>query len=134
MKSNIIVVNVLSEECYKDAHIKGSINVCVFDEKGTFDAFLKQVDKNNTYVFYCAVPSCHASHDAVMKAVEAGFKNVYEYKGGIAEWYQKSLIDDRYKCEGPCLQEWLKNSLDQYVHEDCGDYKIITAEDLLKML
>ena len=43
-------------------------------------------DKNEYLVFYCANPSCGASHEVASKALLAGYKHVRVLPEGIAGW------------------------------------------------
>jgi rhodanese-related sulfurtransferase len=43
-------------------------------------------DKSRPLVFYCANPSCGASHDAAGKAITAGYTSVKVLPDGIAGW------------------------------------------------
>jgi rhodanese-related sulfurtransferase len=43
-------------------------------------------DKSRPLVFYCANPSCGASHDAASKAITAGYTSVKVLPDGIAGW------------------------------------------------
>jgi rhodanese-related sulfurtransferase len=37
---------------------------------------------------YCASIDCHSSTDAAKKLDQAGFTNVYDYRGGAKAWHQ----------------------------------------------
>jgi len=43
-------------------------------------------DKAQGLVFYCANPSCGASHEAAARAITAGYTNVKVLPDGIAGW------------------------------------------------
>jgi rhodanese-related sulfurtransferase len=38
-------------------------------------------------VVYCANPACPSSFNAYWKLRKLGFRNLYRYAGGLAEWY-----------------------------------------------
>jgi rhodanese-related sulfurtransferase len=37
-------------------------------------------------VFFCAGASCWESYNAALRAIHAGFTNVYWYRGGLEAW------------------------------------------------
>ncbi|MBU0800191.1 MAG: rhodanese-like domain-containing protein [Alphaproteobacteria bacterium] len=90
-----LIVNVLSPEDYKRAHIPDSTNVPLQDNEN----FAQQVEdlaggKDQKIVVYCAGPECPASRNAAEKLEEAGFKNVYAFEGGMEEWDSYGMEDD----------------------------------------
>jgi rhodanese-related sulfurtransferase len=48
-------------------------------------------DKNADLVFYCANPSCMASHEAARRAVKAGYTDVSVMVDGIMGWKDAGL-------------------------------------------
>jgi rhodanese-related sulfurtransferase len=85
-KPDVPVINVLSEDNYRKAHIPETDNVPLDS-----DNFIEQVEskagsKENEVVVYCASPECDASPKAAKKLEEAGFQNVYDYEGGTKAW------------------------------------------------
>lgn len=42
-------------------------------------------------VFYCSDPNCWLSYNAALRAVAAGFSNVYWYRGGLQAWQMSGL-------------------------------------------
>ena len=47
--------------------------------------------KDTPVVFYCMNVDCPAGELAARKAADAGYTEVYDYKGGIEEWKEKGL-------------------------------------------
>jgi rhodanese-related sulfurtransferase len=43
-------------------------------------------DRTYPLVFFCAGASCWESYNAALRAVHAGFTNVYWYRGGLEAW------------------------------------------------
>ncbi len=121
--SNVVVINVLAKEFYDDCHITGSINV-PFQE---IETFAKSVPKSTTLVVYCARYECHASEQAYRDLLRLGFDDVYEFAGGMAEWYQKG-----YPTTGPAAERYLHNPTIH--HPGPEDVRVITAHDLKKMM
>lgn len=100
---NMLVVNVLGERYYEDAHIAGSIS----GPLKVLDQVAKGWDKNKLVIVYCACRECDASLKAAKLLVAMGFKNVLAYEGGIREWYKKG-----YPCGGPCKEAYLNEEGD----------------------
>jgi PQQ-dependent catabolism-associated CXXCW motif protein len=43
-------------------------------------------DKGFPIIFYCAGPHCWLGYNAALRAIHAGYKNVYWYRGGAEAW------------------------------------------------
>lgn len=85
--NNLIIIDTLGPENYKSGHIPGAINIPYKDLARKIDA----LDKNATIVTYCANYICQASSKAAEILLRAGFKTVYDYKGGVYEWKESGL-------------------------------------------
>lgn len=88
-KEDFLLINVLSKENFDKQSIPGSKNIPV---EGT--DFVKQVEttagsKTKKIVTYCGGFQCTASPTAAKKLTDAGFTNVYEYSGGLEDWFKK---------------------------------------------
>lgn len=97
------VINVLDEDTYNDCHIKGSINIPFDEFDEDLDDVLERLDKHDHYVLYCTNYSCTSSMYIAKLLKDHGYDHVWEYGGGMADWYQQSL-----PVQGPCTQEYLK--------------------------
>lgn len=121
----IVVVNVMDAMYFQDCHIKGSIHI-PFDK---FEARIASMNKNDEYVLYCSNYACTTSDFCAKMMKIAGFKHVWEYAGGMVDWFQKG-----YPVEGPCKLEYLKEENEKFDDDHEGDIPVITAEELkLKM-
>lgn len=92
------VINVLESKYFNDCHIKGSINI-------PHDQLLEQTaswDKDQEIIVYCANLECTKSKKSYELLVDIGFKNVYEYPGGIKEWFQSGQ-----KIDGNCKLDYI---------------------------
>lgn len=101
-QSEVTVINVLSEKWYNDCHIAGSINV-------PLDKLIEraqELDKKSKIVVYCALSECDASKKAAILLMCMGFEHVFEYPGGIKEWYQAGNAT-----EGACLSGYLHDAV-----------------------
>ncbi len=84
----LILIEVLSEEKYKDEHIKGAINIPL--KKIGMEA-RERLKKDDFIVVYCSNYDCSASPTAAKKLTDLGFDNVYDYEGGKKEWKEAGL-------------------------------------------
>lgn len=121
-KPALVMINVLEQVDYDDCHIKGSIHID-FDD---FEAKIKSLDKDNHYVVYCADYMCMSSSFCAKLLQQAGFKHVWAYEGGMAEWYQKG-----YPYEGPAEIDYLRNENVNLAEDEVSEVPTITAEELL---
>lgn len=86
-KKDFVLIDVLSEASYNAKHLPGAKHA-----DPTQPDFLEKVkqltggDKNKTIVVYCASFTCQLSPFAAKKLTDAGYTNVYDFKGGIADW------------------------------------------------
>lgn len=81
--TDLKLVNVLPKEKFEEKHIPGSINIPV-----TYigDTAPQRLGKDDEIVVYCADFECSASPKAAQKLEELGYKNVYDYEGGVDDW------------------------------------------------
>lgn len=95
-KKNFVLVNVLSKESFDEEHLPGSVHADVAEEN-----FLERIgefapDKNTPIVVYCHAGN--TSPPAAQKLTDAGYLEVYDYKGGMEDWK-----DAGYSLEGSGL-------------------------------
>lgn len=99
-----LIVHTLSRIEYEVQHIPGSINI-PFNEISSTNKL--PAEKAVPVVFYCAAPECYYSRLASISAAEMGYKNVYWFEGGIAEWrkmqYDMNVNKDMIDIEVPML-------------------------------
>ena len=77
------LVEVLSEDSFKQGHIPKAINIPVDQLEKVSKNKLKKTDK---IVVYCASYTCHASTNAAKILLNMGFKNVLDFKGSKKTW------------------------------------------------
>ncbi|MFW5656500.1 MAG: rhodanese-like domain-containing protein [Bacteroidota bacterium] len=80
---DVTLIEVLSEEKYKEKHIKGAINIPL--EKIATEAN-KKFEKDDPIVVYCSDKDCTSSPTAAKKLKASGFNNVYYFEGGKKAW------------------------------------------------
>jgi rhodanese-related sulfurtransferase len=134
-KNGLYIFNVLEKEDFLDARIKGSSH-CSLEK---INEILSEIDKSNILVFYCANYFCSSSDDSAINAYKKGFKNIYVYKGGTAEWYQLSLNDKNYEIEGPAKGDYLNFVIQKksnFFEDEKNDkyYKFISSEKLQELI
>lgn len=86
-----LVINVLGEDQFQQAHIPDSENV-----PEALDDFEDRVagmteSTETPIVVYCASDTCQASPRAASRLSEAGFENVYDFEGGLEAWQEAGL-------------------------------------------
>jgi rhodanese-related sulfurtransferase len=80
---NFILVDVLSPESYEEEHILGSINIPLEDIKMKSKGLIK---KDKTIVVYCGSFKCTMSSQAAEILTKLGYKDVYDFEGGLQFW------------------------------------------------
>lgn len=99
MSSNtLLVVNVLPEYYHNDCHIDGSINAPLRELVWQAQSW----DRSQKIVVYCALDECDAGEKGCILLTLMGFANVFDYQGGIKEWFQLG-----YPTQGPALSDYL---------------------------
>lgn len=81
-----VIINVLDEAQFVREHIPGSINVPLSSKEFTKKVEQQVRGKDAPVVVYCSGADCQASPKAGRQLEEAGFQNVYHFKGGMEEW------------------------------------------------
>ena len=104
-EKKIYLINVLDQEEFNDAHIKGSINI-PFEKIEDFLSKIK--NKEIKLIFYCANYLCTSSDESAIIAYKKGFKNIFVYKGGMAEWYQLDKKHGNFDYIGKAKAEYLQ--------------------------
>jgi len=95
------VYDVRVEEEYHTAHVPGALSVPYkegsakevgFDQADDQFALNKlPKDKNAPFMMYCDGTICWKSYKSAVMAIEAGWKNVYWFRGGFPEWKEAGL-------------------------------------------
>ena len=93
-QSDLTLVNVLDADAHRRAHLPGSANVPV--SAADFEKKVEDLvgEKEAPVVVYCADQACDASPRAARRLEDAGFKEVYDYEGGIAAWSEANQALD----------------------------------------
>ncbi len=121
-QKGLVIINVLDKDLYDDCHIAGSINV-PFEEVGKYAQ--SNFDTDAEIVLYCTNYFCTSSGYAQKKLKSLGFKHVWAYEGGTAEWYQLG-----FPINGPAKQKYLERKIKTPEYDSDELAAIITAETL----
>lgn len=89
-RPGLIVIDARMNDEYAKGHIEGSINLLNTSMRPE-DLQVIAPDKMTSIMIYCNGERCLRSSDAVKKAMEWGYKNVYWFRGGWNEWIDKGL-------------------------------------------
>lgn len=101
LDAGAVVVDTRTKNEFAEAHIKGARNI-PYKEKSAkradFDATLDDfelaklpADKGAALVFYCNAGECWKSYKACKLAVNAGYRSVHWFRGGLPEWKANAL-------------------------------------------
>jgi rhodanese-related sulfurtransferase len=136
----VFVINVLDKKFADNFSIAGSTNVPFDQIMSMTDADFEKRGWNKEdarLVVYCGNYACGASGAAAEYLTQAGFKNVYAYEGGSAEWLHLSKEDPHYKYTGAAtdgyLQDWENKAEPGEAAADHG-YKVITGQQLRQII
>lgn len=109
---DLIVINVLNKNAYRDCHIKNSINLPLHALKA--HAQKRRASgrwkKDKSIVVYCADANCPLSRYAYRmltderSSAKLGFTNVFHYRGGMKDWMQHD-----YPNVGQACGDYLKS-------------------------
>ena len=77
--SNVVILDVRSHQEYEEGHLKGAINISVYDLYR--EAPKKIIDKEAIIIAYCSVGL--RSENAINILRKMGYKNLYHLDGGI---------------------------------------------------
>lgn len=122
------LIDVNTEEVYKDAHIPGAIHVAA----DRIEEVAKDWNKETPIVVYCSDYVCQASHNAAKKFTQLGFKDVTVFGGGIHEWVRLAKENKAaYPVEGEAKHEHFAKQVAKPAAQP-EDVRIISAEDLSK--
>ncbi len=104
IEKGVPVYDVRHEEEFKKAHVPSSISVPYKEgsakevdfDRGDDQFALNKLpkDKNAPFMMYCDGTICWKSYKSAVMAIEAGWKNVYWFRGGFPEWKEAGLPID----------------------------------------
>lgn len=80
-----VLADARDVDSYNSAHIPGAIPIPA-DE---VDQLADNYDRNLDIITYCGSYQCPASTAAAKEFLKKGFRNVWDYKGGLQEWQEQ---------------------------------------------
>ncbi|WP_299238203.1 rhodanese-like domain-containing protein [Sulfurihydrogenibium sp.] len=86
-EKNVIILDVRTPQEYQEGHISNAINIPV-------QILGQQLDKLNNFKDKKILVYCRSGHRSAIASQildKAGFKNVYNLKGGLFEWKASGL-------------------------------------------
>lgn len=89
-RTDLILVDSRKKPEYTKGHIEGAVNLLnTTMQREALEGVCP--NKGAPIVFYCNGERCLRSSDAVRKAMEWGYRNVFWFRGGWKEWTDKRL-------------------------------------------
>lgn len=86
----LVVIDSRMDDEYLKGHIEGAISLP--DTQMSERALARHVASRDTpLLFYCNGERCRRSTNAITKAQEWGYGNLYWFRGGWLEWRDKKL-------------------------------------------
>jgi rhodanese-related sulfurtransferase len=86
----LVVIDARKDDEFAKGHIEGAISL--LDTRMTPESLARHVPSKETPVlFYCNGARCMRSTNAVNKAKQWGYRNLYWFRGGWVEWTEKQL-------------------------------------------
>jgi rhodanese-related sulfurtransferase len=118
---SLVVINVLDKQYYDDAHIAGSINIPL---ERLEEYAQKNLGKDTEIVIYCGNYKCLASSEGAKMLSDLGFRRVWAYEGGTAEWKKFG-----YPVKGAAKENYL-NDLEKPEGVTHEGVNMISAQEL----
>ena len=87
---DLLIIDARKRSEYIKGHIQGAVNLLNSQmDEATLQGYADS--KASALLFYCNGPHCMRSSDAVQKAIDWGYHNVFWFRGGWSEWSEKRL-------------------------------------------
>ena len=86
---DFVIIDVRTREEFAKEHIENAINIVFRSE--TLRDELNKLDKNKTYLVYCACPGRGISGVTIDMMGELNFREAYLILGGINQWKAEGL-------------------------------------------
>lgn len=89
-EATLVIVDSRRLEEYTKGHIEGAVNL-LDTEMDEAQLAAHAPEKGRPLLFYCNGERCLRSANAVERAREWGYRNLYWFRGGWQEWMDKEL-------------------------------------------
>jgi CBS domain-containing protein/rhodanese-related sulfurtransferase len=88
------LIDVMPEDSFQQKHIKSAVNVPYHDNDRFIEDVHKEIGSNeDILIFYCKNEDCPLSEKASKALEETGYDNVYDFEGGLEEWFGKDQME-----------------------------------------
>lgn len=84
-QSDVRLIMALNEWAFRAKHIPGS------EHFNTPDDLFASLGLDEEIVVYCTSPECHASVALYWALIDAGYRHVRRYAGGLTDWESAGL-------------------------------------------
>lgn len=89
-QKDFLIIDARQPDSYNNGHIPGAINIFALDDPNVKVPKIFDLPTNKKIVVYCDGGACDLSEELAKELVGSfGFKDVFVYAGGWAEWEQK---------------------------------------------
>ncbi len=89
-KPDLVIIDARKASDYRKGHIEGAVSLP--NTETTPETLAKVIPSKETPVlFYCNGVKCGRSVKSAEIALQAGYENIYWFRGGIEEWQAKGL-------------------------------------------
>ena len=85
-KKDFVLIDVLSQASYEGRHLPNAKHASAHEADFMEKVASLASNKEKTVVVYCSSFDCQLSPRAASMLTNAGYTNVYDFKGGIADW------------------------------------------------
>lgn len=86
----LVIIDSRKDADYQSGWIEGAVHL-VNTDTNTETLAKVIATKETPAMFYCNGAKCLRSSDAVKKAAEAGYTNLFYYYGGMADWKEAGM-------------------------------------------
>lgn len=89
-KPDLVIIDARMNSEYAKGHIEGAVNILNTSMRRE-DLEAAAPDRTAPIIVYCNGERCLRSSDAVGKAMEWDYRNIFWFRGGWREWTEKGL-------------------------------------------
>lgn len=86
-----LLVDARSPELFASGHIQGAVSLPLVEIDEALDDFVAKVARDRILVTYCSGFGCPDSFDLGVLLIEAGYRDVRVFEGGVPEWRDAGL-------------------------------------------
>ena len=87
------LIDVLTEEAFAERHLPGARKACVYEVDFLDQVAKLGIQRDHSLVVYGSGPDSLESATAAEKLDRAGFTQVFDFRGGRAEWEKAGEVD-----------------------------------------